>query len=140
VSLEGFWTNFLQDGSKLNWVPFWLEVMQAKDTMATNWSASDIPSQGKQHSRPDDNFKSCYPGQNASLMRCVGATLPVKGVPMVSEAKVKKFQAIFERTNVLIRIKVVTRSFGTPYSDSVQAEECWDIMALSEAANEVAVR
>ena len=73
-------------------------------------------------------------------MRCVGATLPVKGVPMVSEANVKKFQAIFERTNVLIRIKVVTRSFGTPYSDSVQAEECWDIMALSEAANEVAVR
>jgi hypothetical protein len=73
-------------------------------------------------------------------MRCIGATLPVKGVPMVSEAKVKKFQALFERTNVLIRIKVVTRSFGTPYSDSVQAEECWDVMALDESSNEVAVR
>ena len=43
VSLEGFWAHFLQDGSKLNWVEFWLQAMQAKDTMATDWSASDIP-------------------------------------------------------------------------------------------------
>lgn len=73
-------------------------------------------------------------------MRCVGGTIPVKGVPMVSEAKVKKFQAIFERTGVMIRIKVVTRSAGTPYADCVQAEECWDILASSESANEVVVR
>ena len=98
VSLEGFWTHFLADGSKLNWVSFWLESMQGKETMATEWSPNEIPNQGKQHSRPDDNFKICYPGYNASLMRCIGATLPIKGVPMVSEAKVKKFQAIFERT------------------------------------------
>ena len=37
-------------------------------------------------------------------------------------------------------MKIVTRSFGTPYSDSVQSEECWDIIALNESANEVAVR
>jgi hypothetical protein len=132
--------NFLSDGSKFNWVPFWQEVMQARDTMATEWSSNEIPNQGKQHSRPDDNFKSCYPGQNASLMRCIGATLPIKGVPMVTEAKVKKFQAIFERTNTSIRLKVVTRSSGTPGAESVQAEECWDVMALNETSNEVAVR
>ncbi len=98
VSLEGFWTHFLADGSKLNWVSFWLEAMQGKETMATEWSPNEIPNQGKQYSRQEDNFKICYPGQNASLMRCIGATLPIKGVPMVSEAKIKKFQAIFERT------------------------------------------
>lgn len=65
-------------------------------------------------------------------MRVIGATLPVKGVPMVKEANVKKFQAIFIQTPTTIRQKVVTRSYGTPYADSVQGEECWDIFAIDE--------
>lgn len=68
-------------------------------------------------------------------MRCMGATLPVKGIPTVDKANVKKFQSIFERTSNTIRLKVITRSHGTPYADSVQGEECWDIMALNETAD-----
>lgn len=37
-------------------------------------------------------------------------------------------------------MKVVVRSYGTPYADRVQGEECWDIMAVSPSAREVAVR
>ena len=40
----------------------------------------------------------------------------------------------------MIRMKVVVRSFGTPFADQVQGEECWDIMAVSETAKEVAIR
>jgi hypothetical protein len=65
-------------------------------------------------------------------MRVIGATLAVKNVPMVKEAIVKKFQSIFVQTATMIRQKVVTRSYGTPYADCVQGEECWDIVSTDE--------
>ena len=65
--------------------------MQARDTSSTNWSSSDIPSQGKEHSRPEDNFRDCFPGQSASLMRCLGGKVPVKIMLKDSEANVKQF-------------------------------------------------
>jgi hypothetical protein len=72
--------------------------MDGKETTSTNWSTENIPNQGKNHSRADDNFKACFSGQTATLMRCVSGTVVIKGIPMVNEAKVKLFQSIFERT------------------------------------------
>lgn len=59
---------------------------------------------------------------------------------MVSEARVKKFQALIEKTPTLIRVKVTTRSAGTPYSDAAQGEECWDIYSSSENDQKVIIR
>ena len=60
-------------------------------------------------------------------MKVIGAKVPVKGIPMVKEANVRKFQAIIEQSEKLVRVKVTTRSFGTPYAETAQGEECWDI-------------
>lgn len=81
----------MNDNSNHNFITFWRDALMGKDISATQWSSQDIPNQGKTHSRPDDNFRQCYPGQSALFMRVIGATLPVKGVPMVKEAIVKKF-------------------------------------------------
>lgn len=35
---------------------------------------------------------------------------------------------------------MITRSYGTPYADSVQGEECWDIVSIDENSQQVGVR
>jgi len=91
VSLEQFWTSFLQDQAPLGWIELWMKIMKVKEASATNWSPDDIPNQGKDHSRPDDNFRECYLDQPAFLMRCVSGRVPVKIMLKDSEANVKKF-------------------------------------------------
>ena len=74
------------------------------------------------------------------LMSCTGSTINYVTFLKTYQPQTREFRAIFEKTNVMIRMKVVVRSHGTPYADRVQGEECWDIMAVSETAKEVAVR
>ncbi len=81
----------MQDQAPLGWIEFWMKVMKVKEASATNWSPDDIPNQGKDHSRPDDNFRECYLDQPAFLMRCVSGRVPVKIMLKDSEANVKKF-------------------------------------------------
>jgi len=73
-------------------------------------------------------------------MSCSGSTFNYKTFLKTYQPETREFRAIFEKTNVMIRMKVVARSFGPPYTDRVQGEECWDIMAINETAKEVAVR
>ena len=64
--------------------------MQVRDAMATKWSSNEIPNLGKDHSRADDNFHEFFPGQSASLMRCISGIVPVKIIYKDAEATVKK--------------------------------------------------
>ena len=73
-------------------------------------------------------------------LRVIGALLPVKNVPMVKEALCRKYQAIFEKTKSLIRMKVITRTTGTPSATDVQVEDVWDILESDSESKEIVVR
>ena len=44
LSLDNFWSNFLADECKLSWIEFWQQCCEGRETMITEWSASNIPS------------------------------------------------------------------------------------------------
>ena len=73
-------------------------------------------------------------------MSCTGSTFKYDTFLKTYQPETRELRAIFEKTNVMIRMKVVVRSFGPPYTDRVQGEECWDIMAVSETEKKVAIR
>jgi hypothetical protein len=53
--------------------------------------------------------------------------MPVKGIPMVSEAHVTKHFMIYEDTETTLRMKGIVRTEGTPASpDKVQTLEALD--------------
>lgn len=52
-------------------------------------------------------------------MRVIGSTLQVSNFWGDYTPNVRKFQAVFQKTPTVIRVKVTSRSQGTPYADKV---------------------
>ena len=54
--------------------------------------------------------------------------------------KVKKYFGLVAKSHTQLKLKVTTRAIGTPFSDQLSAEECWDAHAEGKGAENVAVR
>jgi hypothetical protein len=113
ITIQQFWDAFMEDNAPCLLTVFWSQN-GGKDLINKIWS-SDAPK--FELSRPDDDFADCF-GCNAIKMRCLGATLPVNDIPMIKEARPRKVQALFERTDRAVRFKVTTRTVGVPYSET----------------------
>lgn len=55
--------------------------------------------------------------------------MPVKGIPMISEADVIKHFMVLEHLPTMLRLKVITRTSGVPNGDKVQTLEQWDFIS-----------
>jgi hypothetical protein len=115
----------MENNSKYLYTVFWQQCMEANNLVCTDWG-NGCNEQSKEHTRPEDDWTAVF-GKPTIKARVIGATIPVKNVPMCSEARVRKFQMVCEHTDTRLRFKTLTRSAGTPYADSAQGEECWDV-------------
>lgn len=78
------------------------------------------------------NYLVCE-GHDAILVRRFQSVLKMRSLPgLPSEATVQKTVALFHQTDDVVRVKVVSRSIGTPYCDSNQCEEIWDFVSQKD--------
>jgi hypothetical protein len=95
VGLDKFWSHFFEDGAPCCFTVFWQREKEATAITTTKWQPQMPNNDSKNHSKQNDNwqfgFTASHPVQKA---RILGATIPVKGVPMVSSAQVRKFQML----------------------------------------------
>ena len=96
------------------------------DKQATNFDEIKWTTYGI---HPD--FYKGYNGKKTIRYRYQKCTIPVQGIPMVSEAHVTKHSMIYEDTSTTLRIKGITRVEGTPASpDMVQILEALDVCTM----------
>jgi len=100
---------------------FWELDKQATKLDGIEWSTDEL--------HPD--FQQGYAGKKTMRYRYQKCTMPVKGIPMVSEAHVTKHSMIYEDTDTTLRIKGITRTEGTPASpDRVQTLDALDVCTV----------
>jgi hypothetical protein len=83
--------------------------MEGKKTEKTDWISTNI--------EPD--YQQGFDGKPVQKYRKATATIPVKGIPMISEACVTKHFMVTQLTDTVLRLKVIAKTSGVPNGDKV---------------------
>ena len=113
ISVSEFWENFLADGAQSLWTDFWQATAPGSHDFVRSLWASSI----SQLPPNDCNYSECGSNLQANSFRRVEAKVPMKNSFFGGEAHIFKAHCLIEKSQTLLRYKVISRSQGTPYCD-----------------------
>eukprot|EP00347_Sterkiella_histriomuscorum_P008395 403345259 len=137
LSLTQAFNQFFADSAPFGMNEFFSKLNRKNIDIDKEWSLNhSYP----QLAKPKSSFSQNYANQSKIKSKLVKLTIPVKGVPFLSESRHEKYMKIVNQNDNCIIIDMENRTLDVPYSDAFIVHERWVLFSTHKDVQKTLLR